>query len=635
MKIHNIINLILTFNLLSCLENTGIKFEVNEEMGKAVLNHFYQDINNEIKEMELDDIHIDTGINIRGVRVQVLDFTPDKVSFSFRESGISINVAGIAVNFFGALKISKYVIPFTLDIGKRINLVNLDAYLRVTSKTVNGALFPNAEFIEPPKVEVDFDFHVSLPFGIGHSLEKTVIREVNKALNNLLEKKGNDFLQTAINLIPTNITIDEYKGYSIDYSLVNPIRMRNGYLEVNSYALLYNEKIIDTKIKIKEDIPLSSVPDMIKIDKQYQLFISQYSINSALYTFFKTEPLSITLDSDIVSALLNVVLPGIYQNYGNEKIIVTFNTKNPGQLELNENGVAGKIFGQMIIKLKGTNEVIFKCDLDLLTEVEIIVKNSISLTGNIHSLNIKVVNIDENKCSSQIYIENNINLITSFVLPFANQIIEKGIKFDLPIFFKEIIINHNKQYISIGYKLKKELLSEQLNTTFNDLLKSMEKVYLEEDNYRLREAVEDIYTKIGLFISDYFKSQKSLKTHIYSIANAFRRIAENINNENKLKEELSGLNKLIIDINKYGEIENLSSFYNQISTFIQRNIDLTKNPNKNNNNINKQLKDQLRGLATGIICRGENIIATLLNTGSTYFIMYNEKYEECLRTKNI
>ena len=635
MNIIKLITLILSFNVLFCLEETGIKFEVNEEVARAVLYHFYPDINNEIKDMKLEDIRIKKGINIRDIRVQVLNFTPDKVKFSFTESGISINISGISVNVFGNLIVSRYVLSNTFKIAKNIELVNFDANLKVTYRTINNSLYPNAEFIEAPKVDIDFYLHFSLPFGLGDALERLVKDKIRDAINSFLERKSNSFLEDAINLIPMNITIDEYNGYAIDYSLVNPIRMKNGYLEVNSYALLYNERIKETQIKKKQDIPLSSVPDMIKINNQYQLYISQYSINSALYTFFKTEPLSLTLDSNIVTGLLSVVLPGIYQKYGNEKVIVIFKTRKEGQLELNENGAIGKIFGQMIVKIKGTNELIFQCDLDLLTEVEIIVKNLISITGNIHSLNINVGKVYENKCSSQILIEKSINLITSFVIPLANGIIEKSIKFDLPVFFKEIIINHNKQYISISYKLKKELLTEQLNNTFNEILKHLEKVFLEEDNYKITQAIQEVYTTIGSFISDYFRNQKSLKTHIYSIANVFRHIAENINNQNKLKDDLSDLHKLILDINKYAEIDNLSYFYNQISTFIQRNIDLTKNPNKNNKNINQQLKDQLKGLAVGIICRAQNIMATLLNAGKTYFIMYNEKYEECLKTKNI
>ena len=635
MNIIKLITLILSFNILFCLEETGIKFEVNEEVARAVLYHFYPDINNEIKDMKLEDIRIKKGINIRDIRVQVLNFTPDKVKFSFTESGISINISGISVNVFGNLIVSRYVISNTFKIAKNIELVNFDANLKVTYRTINNSLYPNAEFIEAPKVDIDFYLHFSLPFGLGDALERLVKDKIRDAINSFLERKSNSFLEDAINLIPMNITIDEYNGYAIDYSLVNPIRMKNGYLEVNSYALLYNERIKETQIKKKQDIPLSSVPDMIKINNQYQLYISQYSINSALYTFFKTEPLSLTLDSNIVTGLLSVVLPGIYQKYGNEKVIVIFKTRKEGQLELNENGAIGKIFGQMIVKIKGTNELIFQCDLDLLTEVEIIVKNLISITGNIHSLNINVGKVYENKCSSQILIEKSINLITSFVIPLANGIIEKSIKFDLPVFFKEIIINHNKQYISISYKLKKELLTEQLNNTFNEILKHFEKVFLEEDNYKITQAIQEVYTTIGSFISDYFRNQKSLKTHIYSIANVFRHIAENINNQNKLKDDLSDLHKLILDISKYAEIDNLSYFYNQISTFIQRNIDLTKNPNKNNKNINLQLKNLLNGLAVGIICRAQNIMATLLNTGKTYFIMYNEKYEECLKTKNI
>ena len=360
--------------------------------------------------------------------------------------------------------------------------------------------------------------------------------------------------------------------------------MKNGYLEVNSYALLFNEGIPETQKKKR--IALSYVPNMVKIDNQYQLFISQYSINSALFTFFKSEPLSLTLDSKIItSALLNLILPGINQKYGFDKVIFYFKTRKEGELELNKDGVTGKIYGTIIIKTKGTGEIIFQCDVDLLANVEIIVKNSISITGNIHSLNIKVVKVDVNKSSSQILIEQNINSITSDILPFANEIIENGVKFTLPVFFKGIKIEHNKQYISITYSLKKEILSEELINVFNNIMTYLEKSFLEEDNYKLRDNIEEIYTTIGMFIATYLSDNRKLKTQVYTIANFFRKIAESANNLNEVRNYLSELKKSILDINKYIEVNDLDQLYYQIDNFVLLNIDMTKNPEKGNKNI--------------------------------------------------
>lgn len=510
MKIKFLISLILILGMTKCIELAGFKFEINEEMANATLYHFYPDLNEIVKDMNIEDIHIATGINIRNVKAKVINFTPEKVQFKIKENGINIHIDKLSGYFIGDLKISCIVVPFQLDINKYINSFSLDANILVTSKTVNGSLFPDAKFIGNPKSNIDFSFYISLPFGIGDAIESAVVNGVNDAVNGFLERSSGDFLKEAIDLIPMNIIVDDEKGYYIDYSLVTPIKMKEGYLEVNSYALLYNINYPTTQKKKK--IALSFIPNMIKINNnQFQLFISQYSINSALYTFFKTDPLSLTFGSDIVNILLNGVLPGIYEKYGKESLIVKFKTVKEGELQLNENGVVGLIYGQIIITNSGTNEIIFQCSVDLSTDVEIIIKNYTTITGNIHSLNIKVTNVDINKCSTQILIEKNINTITNAVLPLANQIIEKGIKFTLPIFFKEIQISHKNQYIGINYMLRKEIYFDVLNTTFNDVLRKLKTIILQEDKKQLIQSVREICEILNSCVSKYIISNDGLK----------------------------------------------------------------------------------------------------------------------------
>ena len=62
---------------------------------------------------------------------------------------------------------------------------------------------------------------------------------------------------------------------------------------------------------------------------------------------------------------------------------------------------------------------------------------------------------------------------------------------------------------------------------------------------------------------------------------------------------------------------------------------MIKNPDKGNKNISNNLKEQLKRIANEIICRAQYIMAKLVNSGRTYFILYDEEYEECLKAKNI
>ena len=78
------------FQLLHSVELGGIKFAVTEKMAQQALDYFYSDINKEITKMQLEDIHVKKGIKIREIGIP--NFTKDKVKFTFKESGVNINI---------------------------------------------------------------------------------------------------------------------------------------------------------------------------------------------------------------------------------------------------------------------------------------------------------------------------------------------------------------------------------------------------------------------------------------------------------------------------------------------------------------------------------------------------------------
>ena len=651
--------LFISAHLLYGVEITGIKFEGNEEMANSVLYHFYPEINSIIKEMNIEDIHIKRGVNIRDIKVGIPNFTLDRVKFKFTESGINIKITDLKADLFARAYISNLIIPFTKHGTATINSFNLEVNLRVTSQKKDGKIYPYAEFNGAPKHSIDLDVHIGgFLLGLNSKLEKLGKNALINSINSFIQNKSENLLQKALEKIPVVIPIDESKGYYIDYSLVQPIQMKNGYLEVNSYAFFYNDKKEITKNRKK--YALSLIPPLNKINNQYQLFISEYSINSFLFTYFSTDSLSLTVDSKIFTPiLLGAILPEVYKQYGSDKAIAYFKTIKESVLELSESGITGRIFGQIIIKDKKTEEIIFQCNLELVTEVEIIVKENIVITGKINKLAIKKGEVSVNKCSSKILIEENINALTSFILPIANEVIEKGIKFELPVFFKNIKIEHKKQYLAISYMLKKEIYYDELQEVFTNVSKIVNSINSEKDQYKIDGYINTIADSLNIFIYKCFKNDKNLKSQLYLVTNQIRKYTDYMNDQNKLKDFLSQLKKVIMDINKYVEIEDLSLLYTRIENAILKNDTTssrfggrrtsnttgtfgnsrtvggsrtsstnTRSDTSNSRGSGTLIDSRTRTSAVGtrsfsnpIVTLAQNIMFKLINKGSEFFIM--------------
>jgi histone deacetylase complex regulatory component SIN3 len=195
--------------------------------------------------------------------------------------------------------------------------------------------------------------------GVANLAKRFVMPAIKKQLKRLLED--------VVSKLPKQISIPiNGINYKLDVTLSESgIQLRNKFLEINSNARLFNENKSLTKTK---SFPQVTFPSIKTMGSQLQLYISEYSINSALYTYFRTDPLSLTLDSKIFTPLiLGGVLPQLYQSYGNDQLYVVFNTRKESDLSLDNNGITGYIYGNITIKVKGTNEVVFQCDIDLIT----------------------------------------------------------------------------------------------------------------------------------------------------------------------------------------------------------------------------------------------------------------------------
>ena len=149
--------------------------------------------------------------------------------------------------------------------------------------------------------------------------------------------------------------------------------MKKDYLEVNSYALLFNKNMPET-MELKR-FPISYLPSITSIDNPNQIFVSQYTINSALYTYFETNPLSLKVN--VEPSLLELLLPTITTKLG-FNLEFFLETTEPPSLNFGDDYVEGKIYGKIIVKATNDIELIFACSLEINTKIEmIIMENSI------------------------------------------------------------------------------------------------------------------------------------------------------------------------------------------------------------------------------------------------------------------
>ena len=141
-------------------------------------------------------------------------------------------------------------------------------------------MVPYAEFTETPKLTLDFEIDIENTLWlVDEALESSLEKNLKESIYNNLDQYCNMILKAGLDLAKnyTVIPIDEPKGLYIDYSLVD-IKMRKGFLEINSYAFLFNKNKPET-MKPKR-IPFTILPPITSIDNPNQLFISEYSLNS-------------------------------------------------------------------------------------------------------------------------------------------------------------------------------------------------------------------------------------------------------------------------------------------------------------------------------------------------------------------
>ena len=456
-------------------EGAGLKGAIDLKTAKLIVKYFNKDINKEICDIKIEDQSLSqngVGCDIKNINFGVIGYSDEKVKVFF-EPPNKINIFLNNIQGWGhfSLKFSLLLITHSENVSFEINDVYVNATVEIKSKNVRGKLFPDA-VITKLSYNYDFDFMLSSKIGnIIHLFKMPIKNLISKKIDELIKKKINKGLQKGLSMIPTEITVDKKKGYYIDYSLISPPIIENNYILFNSYARLINKNINETQNKDNYFRPFS-VPSYDLIGKSSQVYISDYVINTALFTFFKTRDLEILITPDMLPASLpliklntswlNIIFKDISNVYGmnqpiNIKLIVC---ENP-QLILKEKLISFILPTNIEVTVKGFEGIAVKFRTNFFVDAIFKVHENCQITGNIKNLNIqntKMIWSYTDDPNFEKNVENQFNILKGLALPFINMYVLKNLHYDLPVIrgikFTDLTISHHESFVIVNYNFK-------------------------------------------------------------------------------------------------------------------------------------------------------------------------------------
>ena len=452
-------------------EGAGLKGAIDIKTAYLIVKYFTKDINKEISNIKVDDQTFKIGdnkIRLKNINFGISNYSHERVKINFEHPNcIHLFLQNIkAWGKFNA-KFKLLIVKLKESVNFDIKDLSVEAKVKIKSKKVNDRLFPDAEVIYL-NYYYDFDFKLSSSLGKLISLFKSHIKDlIRKEIDKVIRKEINHGLQIGLNKIPMEIKVDKKRGLVIDYSLISNPFIQNNYILFNSYARFINKNIKETQDKDNYFLPFK-VPSYDLLGKSSQVYVSDYVINTALFTFFKSKDLEILITPDMIpknlpiklnTSWLGIIFKDISNVFGedipvNIRLIVS---ENP-QMILKEKMISFILPTNIEVLIQGFEGVAVKFRTTFFVDAEFKVFEDCKISGNIKNLTIEKTKIvwgyteDENFSNN---IEKQFNTLKIIALPFINIFVLKNMHFDLPVIrgikFTDLTISHHENFVIVNY----------------------------------------------------------------------------------------------------------------------------------------------------------------------------------------
>ncbi len=470
MTIYQIFTIFLSLTLISC-EGAGAKVAINDSTTKSIIKYFAPRINKVITNIHIDDQSFKVKkikITLSEINFGISNFSPDLVNVKFLEPDI-INIKVKNIKGWGKFK-GKFKWAFISN-TERVNFdlkdLDVDADIKLTNRIKDGKILPNAIIQKLIfNYDYDFSFHGSLA-GILNIVKKPIKNAINKNLNKIIQEQSQEGLNIGLNLIPIYIPINDKKGYAIDYSLISTPKIRQNYLLFNSYASFINTKIPDTQSK-KFPLP-ENVTDYNINGKQLQVYVSDFVINRALYTFYKTGDLLYLIKPEILpkelpikldTTYLNTIFWGMSDIYGKGKLCdMLISVYSNPKVDLNSKYAHFYLPSNVSINVRGNDTPAITFTTDVHLELDFQILENINISGYINEMKINNTKIYESKIPSVTpeLITGEFDIVFTIIKPFLNSFIKSNLTFPIPsvegIKFTDMTIQRFENYVAVNYNM--------------------------------------------------------------------------------------------------------------------------------------------------------------------------------------
>ena len=452
-------------------EGAGLKGAIDLKTSYLIVKYFTPDINKEISNIKVKNQTLSYKgrlVTLSNMNFGISNYSHDKVKIYFEPPNI-IHLFLQNIKAWGRFNVSFDFLFGKIHESVNFDIKNLsvDTKVMIKSKIVNGKKYPDAVVIYLNYV-YDFDFKLSSALGKVISIFKSLIKEaIRKEINSQINKEINHGLQIGLNKIPMEIIVDKKRGLVIDYSLVSTPFIQNNFIIFNSYARFINKNIKETQNKDNYFLPLK-VPSYDLLGKASQVYVSEYVINTALFTFFKSRDLEILIIPEMLprnlpiklnTSWLGIIFKDISDVYGEDipvsiKLIVC---ENP-QMILKEKMISFILPTNIEVIVQGFEGIAVKFKTTFFVDAELKFFEECKISANIKNLNIQNTKIiwgyidDENFAAN---VEKQFNTLKMIALPFINFFVLKNMHFDIPVFrgikFTDLTISHHENFVIVNY----------------------------------------------------------------------------------------------------------------------------------------------------------------------------------------
>ena len=431
----------------------GVRVAINEKFITAMLQSFLP----ELKQMA-DGTDLDDSGCLDRLHFKIPNFSLDKIGISFTDTGLlNIKINGLSPELSG--RATKKILFVKVRKSFTVTLKNFrfDGNFKVGTKYVDGVRVPDLTFSGDPyinftaKLDLGHSILWKLVSGILNTIanivKKFVMPAIRRLLRNLLEK--------VVKKLPRDIAIPiNGINYKLDVTMSESgINLRNKFLEINSKARLYNANIKETKDKY---FPNVYFPYITTMGNQLQLYISEYSISSAIYTLLRSnyQEIKTTIDTSKISQITQ----GIINQ--KEKVNLIFKgNPDPDSIKLNitKEFLNVNVPGTLLLKTMN-NQDLLSVNIKLAVKAKVGIQTGEHIYGKINDLVINVDKLNFTKKSVDISVITKIvKELKSAILPLLNVFIDKKMKIKFPsvlgIKFTQLSVEHKDHYLQINYNL--------------------------------------------------------------------------------------------------------------------------------------------------------------------------------------